>query len=155
MIKVTIEQAAVDDVENLVDIQIAAFHHDEVLYPGVGLGGPPGYDSIEDALTKMREQIYYKILADGQLVGGIVIEEMGQGHIHLDLLYVHPSYHDRGIGTQAMILLEAAHPAVKWTLDTPAYAIRNQHFYEKLGYSRVKEYEQDGFALIAYEKRVS
>ena len=149
---VSIEHASSDDIETLIQIQIAAFHHDTVLY-GVEHGGPPGYDSVESAREKMHDDIYYKILLDGEIVGGIVVMEMEQGHLHLDLIYVDPQQHDKGIGTQAMTLLEAAHPAEKWTLDTPTYAVRNQHFYEKLGYVKVRAYEEDGFGLIAYEKR--
>lgn len=152
---VTLERATPADAETLVKIEIAAFHYDSVLYPGVELGGPPGYDSVEVALQKIKEDIYYKILADGQIVGGIVVYDHGEGHFHLDLIYIDPAQHDRGIGTQAMTLLEAAHPALKWTLDTPLYAVRNQHFYEKFGYIKVKDFTaDDGFALIAYEKRL-
>ena len=52
-----------------------------------------------------------------------------------------------------MRFLEGAHPAEVWTLDTPTYAVRNQHFYEGLGYERVAERLVDGLSLIAYEKR--
>jgi hypothetical protein len=53
-----------------------------------------------------------------------------------------------------MEFIEQTYPAAKWTLDTPLYAVRNQHFYEKLGYVKVAENDYDGFILIAYEKRL-
>ena len=59
---ISIERATPADVENLVKAQIAAFHHDSVMYPGVEIGGPPGYDSVE----QMREKIpapFYDALA--------------------------------------------------------------------------------------------
>ena len=52
----------------------------------------------------------------------------------------------------AMQFIEQAYPAQKWTLHTPAYAIRNQHFYEKLGYIKMAEEYDDDFLLFAYEK---
>lgn len=151
---IAFERAAPADAETLVPIQIAAFHHDTVLYPGVELGGPPGYDSLERTLQVIREDEYYKITVDGRCVGGIVVFMMGESHYHLDLIFLDPAYHNRGIGTQAMHFIEQVHPADRWTLDTPQWAIRNQHFYEKLGYVRCYDHTaDDGTPLIAYEKR--
>ncbi len=150
---ITIERAVVADVEDLVRIQIAAFHYDSVLYPEVEIGGPPGYDSAEETLKRIQQHHFYKFVHAGQLVGGMIVWDMGEGHSHLDLIFIDPAYQNRGIGTQAMQFVEQAYPAKRWTLDTPVWAVRNRHFYEKLGYVKVREYEQEGFPLIAYEKR--
>lgn len=148
------QRATPADAETLVGVQVAAFHDDTRLY-GVELGGPPGYDSVEVMLGKIREDECYKILYDGQIVGVIILFGRGEGHFHLDVIAIHPDYHNRGIGAQAMQFIEQAYPAKLWTLDTPLYALRNQHFYEKCGYARVGEStEPDGLILIAYEKRV-
>jgi hypothetical protein len=42
--KTDFEQAASADAEDLVRVQIAAFHDDARLPPGVPIGGPRGYD---------------------------------------------------------------------------------------------------------------
>jgi ribosomal protein S18 acetylase RimI-like enzyme len=151
---IAFERATPSDAEALVKVQIASFHSDAVLYPGVGVGGPPGYDSVEITLKKIEEDEFYKIVFEGQIIGGIIVVDMGEGHFHLDVLNVDPSYHNRGIGTQAMQFIERTYPATKWTLDTPAYAIRNQHFYEKFDYVKVGETNHNGFILWAYEKLV-
>jgi GNAT superfamily N-acetyltransferase len=91
----------------------------------------------------------------GQIIGGMVVFNQGHGHFHLDLLFIDPEYHNRGIGTRAMQFIEQTYPAaVQWSLDTPIWAIRNQHFYEKFGYVKVKEEELPGITLIGYEKRL-
>ncbi len=152
---VTFRRATTEDVEALVKVQIAAFHDDARLYPGVEISGPPGYDSTESTLHKVEYEDCYTILYDEQIIGGIAVFDKEPGHFHLDLLYVDPDYHNRGIGTQAMHFIEQTYAATKWTLDTPAYAVRNHHFYEKFGYVKVGENEEeDGFLLIAYEKQV-
>jgi ribosomal protein S18 acetylase RimI-like enzyme len=151
--KVTFERATPEDAEALVKAQIAAFHYDEVLYPGVGVSGPPGYDSVDLALKRMQQDEFYKIVVDGQIVGGMILFSKGEGHWHLDLLNIVPEYQNRGIGKQAMQFIEQTYPATKWTLDTPGYAIRNQHFYEKCGYVKVAETEYPDITLISYEKR--
>ncbi len=151
---ITFERATAVDAEALVKVQIRAFHNDTRIYPGVEIGGPPGYDSVESSLKKIGQDIFYKIVCEGRIIGGIVVFDMGQGHLHLDLIYLDPDYHNRGIGTRAMQFIEETYPATKWTLDTPAYAVRNQHFYEKFGYVKVSEQEHDGITLIAYEKQL-
>lgn len=138
----------------MIETEIRAFYDDARLYPGVALGGPPGYDSVEVMLDNIAHFHCHKIVADGRIVGGIVIFDRGEGHFHLDLLYVDPAYHNRGIGSRAIQFIEATYPATLWTLDTPTYAIRNQHFYEKFGYVKVDEKQADGITLIGYEKRV-
>lgn len=150
---ISIERAALADAENLVRVQIAAFHHDAVMYPGVEIGGPPGYASVETMREKIEQDETYKIVHEGQCIGGIVVFDKGQGHYHLDVIFIDPAYHNRGIGSQAMAFLERTYPARLWTLDTPQYAVRNQHFYEKFGYVKMAEHEADDIVLFAYEKR--
>lgn len=160
MLHVTFARSTAADAEALTRVQIAAFHSDARTYPGVQVGGPPGYDSVARVREKIRDHTHYTIRhADGQgerIIGGMVVFDRGTGgtgDVHLDVLYVDPAYHNRGVGTLAMRFLERTHPAAAWTLDTPGYAVRNHHFYEKLGYVRVGEQFLDGFSLIAYEKR--
>jgi GNAT superfamily N-acetyltransferase len=150
----TFQPATADDVETLVKVQILAFHDDARMYPGVEIGGPPGYDSVDATLKKILEDDFYTIRVDGDIVGGLAVFDMGQGHYHLDVIFVDPAYHNRGIGTQAMQFIERTYPAKLWTLNTPGYATRNQHFYEKFGYVKVAEYPFEDFILLDYEKRL-
>jgi GNAT superfamily N-acetyltransferase len=152
-VNITFERATTADAEVLLKAGIAAFHHDTVLY-GVEIGGPPGYDSLEHVLKKINEEDYYKIVLDGQIVGGIVVWDEGEGHFHLDLIFLEPAFHNQGIGSQAMQFIEQKYSAQRWTLDTPSYAIRNQHFYEKFGYVKTGETAYPDIILFAYEKRL-
>jgi GNAT superfamily N-acetyltransferase len=113
------ERAAVADAQALVRFQIAAFHNDAVLYPGVERGGPPGYDSVESMLKKIVEGESYNIVYAGQIIGGMVVVDRGHGHFHLGLIFIDPAYHNRGIGTRAMRFIEQTYPATQWSLDTP------------------------------------
>jgi len=64
------------------------------------------------------------------------------------------------IGAQAIKFMEKALPtAKKWRLKTPALSYSNHHFYEKLGYVKVKEvgpeaYPEDknNLSFFVYEK---
>jgi GNAT superfamily N-acetyltransferase len=150
---ITFEHPTAADAQTLVQVQIRAFHDDARLYPGVEIGGPPGYDSVEEMLQDIDKYHCHKIVCEGRIVGGIVVFDRGQGHLHLDRIYIDPDYHNRGIGTRAMHFIEETYPATKWSLDTPIWAVRNHHFYEKMGYVKVKEIEADGITLVSYEKQ--
>ncbi len=153
---VTIKRAELDDVEALVKAEIAAFHHDSVLYPQVEIGGPPGYDSPDVMRRHIRRNGCYKIMEDEQIIGGMVVYVKNTQHCHLDLIFIAPDYHNRGIGQQAMRFLEETYPqATRWTLDTPVWAVRNIYFYEKLGYVKTGEFDDGDITLIAFEKHIS
>jgi len=143
------------DANDLLSVQVRAFHDDARMYPGVEIGGPPGYDSLETMVADIQNFLCHKIIYQVQIIGGIVVFDWGEGHFHLDRLFVEPSYHNRGVGTHAMQFIEAAYPARLWTLDTPVYATRNQHFYEKLGYIKVGIKDTDDIPLVSYKKTVA
>ncbi len=142
---VKIEHATSEDVERLTEIQTRAFDDDNKRKPpGCSMDGPPGYDSVDWNAGWIEQTPYYKILFDGQIVGGIIVFDMGRGHYELGRIYVDPGFQDRGIGQRAVSLMFDAFPEVeKWTVGTPAWAIRNQHFYERVGFLRVRETEVD------------
>jgi GNAT superfamily N-acetyltransferase len=103
--------------------------------------------------TKIARGECHKISLGGTIIGGITVIDQGRGHFHLEVLVVDPDHHNKGIGTQAMAFIERTFPAIVWTLDTPTYATRNQHFYERLGFVRVGETVFPDITLIQYEKR--
>jgi GNAT superfamily N-acetyltransferase len=153
---ITFKRAVVTDSADLTAVQKRTFDDDSRRYLGTETGGPPGYDSHKWQLTMMKRGLYYKILSDGQLIGGMIIFNLGGGHYELGRIFIDPNFQNQGIGTQAMAFIEQRFPdARKWTLDTPAWAVRNHHFYEKLGYVRVGEATLGGgLAGILYAKVV-
>ena len=153
--RIELEQAIPADAEDLVKVQIAAFHDDARLYPGVEIGGPPGYDSVEATLAMIARGEFYKVSLDGAIIGGLTVIDQGAGHFHLGVLAIDPAHHNKGFGTQAMGFIERSFSATLWTLDTPAYATRNQNFYEKLGFVSVGETVFPDITLIQYEKRLA
>ena len=85
--------------------------------------------SRETIQRSIEEGEAYRIMLDGQPVGGLVIKVEGdQGD--LDLLFVSPKVHSRGIGYAAWCAVEKLHPEVKvWETVTPYFEKRNIHFY--------------------------
>ena len=71
----------------------------------------------------------YRIVEDGQKVGGVVIKVDGERG-ELELLFVSPKAHSKGIGYAAWCAVEKLHPEVTvWETVTPYFEKRNIHFY--------------------------
>ena len=71
----------------------------------------------------------YRIMLDGRKVGGVVLKVDGERG-NLELLFVSPHEHSRGIGYAAWREVERMHPEVTvWETVTPYFEKRNIHFY--------------------------
>lgn len=73
----------------------------------------------------------FRIVLDGKKVGGVVLridKEAAKGE--LELLFVLPEVHSKGIGQAAWKAVEARHPEIGvWETITPYFEKRNIHFY--------------------------
>lgn len=84
--------------------------------------------TIEDAIDGANAKSYC-ILLDGENVGGAVISVKGE-YGELELLFVNPDVHSKGIGYAAWCMIEQLHPEVTvWETITPYFEKRNIHFY--------------------------
>ena len=83
----------------------------------------------------------YHIMREGKLVGGIVVHLDG-GRGELDLLFVSPDAHSKGIGYAAWCAMERLLPEVTvWQTVTPYFETRNIHFYvNRCGFHIVEFY---------------
>ena len=86
--------------------------------------------TIEDSIDGENAETY-RIVLDGQKVGGVVLQidkEAAKGD--LELLFVLPEVHSKGIGQAAWKAVEAMHPEIRiWETITPYFEKRNIHFY--------------------------
>ena len=117
-----------------------------------------------------------RILQNGRPVGGIVVKLDPVTHRNeLELLFVSPHEHSKGIGFQAWQLIEKRYPdTMVWVTSTPYFDTRNIHFYvNKCGFHIVEffnckhpdphdpetgeenRYEgDDGDGMFRFEKRM-
>ena len=71
----------------------------------------------------------YRIICDKQKVGGVILKTDGN-HGELEILFVSPKAHSKGIGYAAWCEVERMYPQVKvWSTVTPYFEKRNIHFY--------------------------
>ena len=82
--------------------------------------------TIEDSIDAGEA---YRIVQDGKKVGGVILKvERDRGD--LEILFVSPKVHSKGIGYAAWCEVEKMHPEVKiWETVTPYFEKRNIHFY--------------------------
>ncbi len=83
----------------------------------------------------------YRIMQDSKPVGGVVIKVDGDRG-DLELLFVSPKAHSKGIGYAAWRAVERLHPEVTvWETVTPYFEKRNIHFYvNRCGFHIVEFY---------------
>ena len=85
--------------------------------------------------------VAYRIREDGMIVGGLVLTiDRKTRHNHLDLLFVDPAAHSKGVGTAAWKEVERLYPETEvWETCTPYFETRNIHFYvNKCGFHIVE-----------------
>ena len=151
------EPATPADAEVLMQIHADAFAQDQLDYGQ----GPAGHHNLSWHHWAIEHHRYFKMLVAGEIVGGMVVEDKGEGHYFLNTLFIASTMQGHGYGQKAMGFLEQAFPGAKrWSLFTPHKSYRNHQFYEKLGYQKVGEKflgDQaglvDDFTLFIYEKQ--
>ena len=85
--------------------------------------------------------VAYHIRENGKIVGGLVLTiNEKTHHNHLDLLFVTPAAHSKGVGTAAWHEVERLYPeTIVWETCTPYFETRNIHFYvNKCGFHIVE-----------------
>ncbi len=127
--------------------------------------------TIENCIDKGAA---YRIREDGRIVGGLVLHiDEETRHNHLDLLFVTPAVHSKGVGTAAWKEVERLYPETEvWETCTPYFETRNIHFYvNKCGFHIVEffnshhpdphdpetgeeEHYEDGDGMFRFEKRM-
>ena len=148
------EKAKPVDAKTLALVSGRAFDND-VHYGAPGTGGPPGYKSDMWQIRMMARGHYYKIILDegfASIIGGFIIFQNAYGDCELGRIFIDPEYQNQGFGTQAMAFMDRTFPeARRWTLGTPLWNLRTQHFYEKVGFVKIGMEGRDG---VRYEKRI-
>ncbi|MCK4801966.1 MAG: GNAT family N-acetyltransferase [Anaerolineales bacterium] len=130
------------DIPVLIPVMKRAFDDDARKHLGKESGGPPGYDDGEFFCTWLlpyQESVGYKITSCDQVIGGIIVWILPEGHNILGTIFVDPEYQDLGVGQQTWQFIEETYPETRsWRLGTPVWATKNHHFYVKCGFKLVE-----------------
>lgn len=153
--EILFEKATLEDAEELLEVQRKSFQEALDLYEDYDTN--PMFEKIEKISYKIQNQNYYKILADGRIIGGLHACKLADFECYLNRIFILPSFENLGIGKKAIKFIEEEKDfadAKRWRLDTPHKSFKNHFFYEKLGYVRTGRVEEisEKLKLIYYEK---
>ena len=96
--------------------------------------------TIEDSIDAGEA---YRIVQDGEKVGGVILKVEGDRG-DLEILFVSPKVHSKGIGYAAWCAIEKMYPQIRiWETVTPYFEKRNIHFYvNRCGFKIVEFYNE-------------
>ena len=142
--KVNVED--LEDIENIVEMSKCAFLTD------INVGGnkgdcPPDYDSLAWHKQMADEGHLYKAIFDNKMVGAAVlfIDENSKS-LYVGRIFIDSNFHKKGYGIKLMESIETYFPHIQQIdLDTPSWNVRTNSFYQKIGYTILKE--EDGFVF--------
>ena len=153
--QVGIDLAAPSDARQLTSIQAEAFDHEADLFRMENNRGPDGYDSVEATRDLITAGGMWKITLEDEIVGGMVVTVQKTGRGRINRIFIDPSRQRKGVGSMAVQLIQRMFPEVTaWELDTPSWALRNQRFYEKLGFVHVGHTLEPNSGFILYIYRM-
>ena len=134
--KVTLVPLTNDDREQFILDNQWAFKHGAMMEFGErddhidGDGEIISRKTIERCIDAPDSETY-RIVVGGKRVGGVILKiDKETHHNELEILFVSPEEHTKGIGYGAWQAVEALHPeTVVWETCTPYFEKRNIHFY--------------------------
>ncbi|MDP6666188.1 MAG: GNAT family N-acetyltransferase [Dehalococcoidia bacterium] len=148
------EPATEDDIPEITGVMARAFDDDSRRFRGIDKGGPPGYDNGDFLRQWMPVGKAYKVIEAGRIAGCFIVftDNPASGENWLGTIFIDPEFQDRGTGAQAMEFVHESFPARVWRLETPDWATRNHHFYEKFGYRKIVEHPVEDMISFVYER---
>ena len=96
--------------------------------------------TIEKSINN-KNSITYRIILDGKKVGGVIVKiDKEKKFGELEILYINPEVHSKGIGFKTWNKIEKMYPEIDiWETFTPYFEKRNIHFYvNKCGFKIVE-----------------
>lgn len=141
-IKISLVPISKSDRAKFIDDLQVAFTVAAVKEFGESAGEVIPKEDIEKSMDAPGAETYH-IMLEGQIVGGtVIVIRPTTRHNSLDLLFVNPNGHSRGVGLATWRSIEQLHPETEiWETHTPYFEKRNIHFYvNKCGFHIVEFY---------------
>ncbi len=137
---ITLKLAKIENSEVLKDISVEAFKSDSEQYGHY----PQGIESLAWHQSEIEKGHYYKIQFNSELAGGICVIPSDSEHIEIKYFFISKNFQNKQIFSKIIELIEKEYEWDKACyLITPYKSYRNQYFYEKFGYKKVREIQPD------------
>ena len=147
-----IEQATVDDAEEILHLQKLAYQSEAEIYGDYSI--PPLIQSIEEMKAEFEGQVFLKASTDDAKIIGSVRASLRQGTCFIGRLIVCPDFQGRGIGTSLMREIERRfEQARRFELFTGHLSERNIRLYQRLGYQVFRQERVTGSLDLVYMEK--
>lgn len=148
--KVEIRTATIDDAEQILDVQKAAYWKQGEIYQNFRIR--PLIQTLDSLKDDLKSKHFLVAIIDGQLVGSVRFWEK-DGIVEVERIAIQPEFQNQGIGSKLLEEVEKhCEDARSFQLFTGIKSIRNIHVYEKLGY-RIIETKEDGQGILTHYMR--
>lgn len=126
------------------------------LYGAYGSPSSPCAQTLEQFSDSLRDGNTYCIQVDGQLAGGLRMENAEQGVV-LKEIYIKPDLQRMGVAQMALMHAELMYPAAKYRAKVIYGERAMMGLLHKMGYKVTHSYEQSGdrVTLVNMEKDAS
>ena len=147
----SIEQATIDDVGEILALQKLAYVSEAEIYDDFTI--QPLHQTLEEIEAEFADQCFLKFCADGRIAGS-VRAYASKGTCFIGKLVVHPECRNQGIGTRLLEEIENAFDQVeRYELFTGHRSEKNLHLYRKHGYKIFKRQRlTEDLTLVYMEK---
>lgn len=150
-----IEQASIDDAEEILAVIRAAFAPVALQYGDPEL--PPVAESLESHRSRYADHVVLKAIEGGRVVGSVQGVERLDGVCVVERLAVLPEWQGRGVGRALTLAVEEAFPkTAAFELFTGHRSAETLGLYRSLGYTEVRrEYVDERLTLVFLRKGAS
>lgn len=146
-----VDIATINDLEEILKLQKLVYQENAIRCNDFTIA--PLTQTLEELKEETESSIILKVVEDGEIVGSVRAFEK-DGSCYIGRLMVHPDYQNKGIGKNLMKAVENCFEASRYELFTGYFDEKNQVFYEKIGYRRIKkENVSDRLRFIYFEKK--
>ena len=130
--KMTIEKAAHEDLEKILQLQYLAYQSEAALFGTSDI--PPLKQTLEEVRQEYQNGVILKMVPeDGTIIGSVRGREEN-GTVYIGKLMVHPDCRGRGCGTRLLHEIESCFPGKRYELFTSTRSEANIRMYQRNGY---------------------
>ena len=143
-----IKTATTEDLCLILALQKLAYRSEAAIYGDYTI--PPLIQTQEEIEADFRDQVYFKALLNGTLIGS-VRGYLKDGTCYIGRLIVHPDHQNQGIGSQLIAAIETHfNQAQRFELFTGEKSERNLYLYRKLGYKVYKPHQLSNLVTLLF-----
>lgn len=150
-VKVRIEKAQIEDLQEILTLQYLAYQTEAALFGTNDI--PPLKQSLDEVIDEYKSGIILKMVdKNGIIIGSIRAKEKADT-VYIGKLMVHPDCRGKGYGTKLLSEIEQCFQDKRYELFTSTRSVNNIRLYQKSGYKIFSEKAVDNELVFVYMEK--